>query len=95
MSITSLSFVLFLFAALGVYYLLPRRPQNHWLLLVSYVFYVTWAWQFALVLLLLTLATFFLARHLRADGGGRRGLAARALVRPVGAGGGLGRVVLH
>lgn len=74
MSITSLSFVLFVFAALVIYYLLPRKPQNYWLLLVSYAFCVTWAWQFALVLLLLTLANFILARHMRAEGQGRGGV---------------------
>ena len=72
MGITSLSFVLFAVSALVVYYLLPRRPQNYWLLLVSYAFYVTWAWHFALVLLVLTLATFHLAQHVRVDGQGRR-----------------------
>jgi alginate O-acetyltransferase complex protein AlgI len=73
MSITSLGFVLFVSATLLVYYLMPRRPQNYWLLLVSYAFYITWAWQFAVVLLVLTLGTFFLAHRVRVDGQGRRG----------------------
>ncbi len=74
MSITSLSFVYFLLAVLAVYYLLPRRPQNYWLLLMSYAFYVTWAWQFALILLLLTVANFALARRLREGGRARKDL---------------------
>jgi alginate O-acetyltransferase complex protein AlgI len=74
MGITSLSYVVFVCAALAVYYLLPRRSQNTWLLIVSYAFYLTWAWQFALVLLLLTLTSFVLARHVRAEDPGGRGM---------------------
>jgi D-alanyl-lipoteichoic acid acyltransferase DltB (MBOAT superfamily) len=64
MEITSLRFAAFVLAALLVYYLLPRRPQNYWLLLVSYIFYAVWSWKLALVLLLLTGITFGLARRL-------------------------------
>ena len=71
MSITSLRFVMFVFVVLAVYYFLPRRAQNYWLLLASYAFYVTWAWQFALVLFVLTVTTFVLARHVRAAGQSR------------------------
>lgn len=74
MSITSLSFAAFLLGVLLVYYLLPRRAQNVWLLVASYGFYVTWAWQFALLLLLATGANFVLARGLRQNGEGRRAL---------------------
>lgn len=74
MGITSFNFVLFVVIALGVYYLLPRRPQNYWLLLMSYLFCITWAWQFALVLLLLTLVNFLLARRLDRYDRNRRGL---------------------
>jgi alginate O-acetyltransferase complex protein AlgI len=65
MFITSIAFAGFVVAVLAVYYLLPRRPQNYWLLLVSYIFYVTWAWEFAVVLLALTLANFFLGRAMQ------------------------------
>jgi alginate O-acetyltransferase complex protein AlgI len=62
MSITSFHFFYFLLLVLAVYYALPRRLQNVWLLLVSYAFYVTWAWQFALILLGLTAVNFLLAQ---------------------------------
>ena len=74
MTITSLSFILFLLGALAVYYILPGRAQAYWLLLLSYGFCITWAWQFAVTLLLLTGANFSLARRLRVDNEGRRGL---------------------
>lgn len=74
MDITSLHFVLFTTLALGVYYLLPRRPQNIWLLFVSYVFLVTWNWRFAVVLVAITTINFLIALRLRVDGQGQRGL---------------------
>ena len=64
MSITSLYFVLFTLLTLVVYYVLPRRQQNYWLLIVSYIFCITWAWQFALVLALLSAANFVLGQRL-------------------------------
>jgi D-alanyl-lipoteichoic acid acyltransferase DltB (MBOAT superfamily) len=67
MNITSLYFVLFTLLGLVVYYVLPRRPQNYWLLLLSYIFCMTWAWQFAFILALLTLANFILAQRLHSD----------------------------
>ncbi len=64
MNITSLVFLYFLVSVLGIYYLLPKKAQNYWLLVVSYVFVISWAWQFALVLFVLTLLNYFLARKL-------------------------------
>lgn len=73
MEITSLNFVVFLPVVLIIYYLLPRRAQNVWLLLVSYAFYATWAWELVLILALLTGANFALAQRLRmGDGQARR-----------------------
>lgn len=74
MNITSLHFVLFTALALGVYYLLPRRPQNIWLLWVSYVFLITWNWRFAVVLGVITVINFLIALRIRVDGQGQRGL---------------------
>jgi alginate O-acetyltransferase complex protein AlgI len=74
MELTSALFLLFLIASLAVYYLLPRRPQNYWLLIVSYVFCITWAWQFALVLLIVTFVNFVLGLRLRRDNQGRRNI---------------------
>jgi D-alanyl-lipoteichoic acid acyltransferase DltB (MBOAT superfamily) len=74
MSITSFRFVLFLLPVLAVYYFLPRRPQNYWLLLVSYAFFLTWDWQFALVLFILTAGNFVLAQFLGSNNQRRRGI---------------------
>ena len=65
-----------MFAALtvAVYYLLPRRPQNIWLLFVSYVFIVSWDWTFAAVLGMVTAINFLLALRLRINDKGQRGL---------------------
>jgi alginate O-acetyltransferase complex protein AlgI len=65
MNITSLDFAGFVVLTLLVYYVLPRRPQNILLLGVSYVFYVTWSWWYALVLVGMTLINFGLAQRLR------------------------------
>jgi D-alanyl-lipoteichoic acid acyltransferase DltB (MBOAT superfamily) len=74
MNVTSLHFVLFTALALGVYYFLPRRPQNIWLLYVSYLFLVTWSWQFAVVLGAVTAINFLIALRLRIHEQGQRGL---------------------
>jgi alginate O-acetyltransferase complex protein AlgI len=74
MSITSFHFFFLLLAILAIYYLLPRRPQNIWLLIVSYAFYATWAWEFSLILLGLTAFNFFLAQKLHSEDRKRSGL---------------------
>jgi alginate O-acetyltransferase complex protein AlgI len=65
MNITSLHFILFIILVLGVYYFLPRRAQNYWLLLASYAFVLTWDWGFALTLAVLTMANYLTALRLR------------------------------
>lgn len=74
MNITSIHFVLFTTLVLGVYYVLPRRSQNYWLLLVSYIFIITWDWRFALVLAAVTFFNFAIALRLRVNDIGRSGL---------------------
>ena len=74
MTITSLNFLIFTALALAVYYLLPLRPQNFWLLFVSYIFLISWDWTFAAVLGLVTSINFLVARRLRINDQGKRGL---------------------
>lgn len=74
MNITSIQFAIFMLLVLAVYYGLPRRPQNYWLLFVSYIFIVTWEWKFALVLAAITTINFLIALRLRVNGQGHRGL---------------------
>jgi alginate O-acetyltransferase complex protein AlgI len=72
MEIVALQFGAFVLAALVVYYLLPKQAQNYWLLLVSYIFCITWAWQFAAVMLLVTSANFLLSHRVNLAEGRRR-----------------------
>lgn len=74
MQIVSWPFAGFVALVALVYYPLPRRLQNVWLLLASYAFYLTWAWQGALLLLALTLANFVLGRRLDPARRARAGL---------------------
>jgi D-alanyl-lipoteichoic acid acyltransferase DltB (MBOAT superfamily) len=65
MTITSLSFAAFVLVVLIGYYALPRRPQNYWLLLASYIFIASWSWKFAAVLMAMTAINFVLAQEVR------------------------------
>ncbi len=62
-TITSVTFVVFVLATLVLYYVFP-----HWqvwiLLITSYLFYATWDWRFALTLLAISLGTYFVAFRL-------------------------------
>lgn len=73
MAITSSTFLFFVLVVLAVYYLLPRRAQNVWLLLVSYFFHITWAWGYALILGVNTLVNYTLGRRISASQDRRRG----------------------
>src|SRR5437667_244924 len=61
-------FALFVVAVLAVYHCLGRRAQNWWLLLCSYVFYGLVGRQLPVVLLVVTLGNYLLARSIRAAG---------------------------
>jgi alginate O-acetyltransferase complex protein AlgI len=62
MDLISSTFLFFVLFSLAVYYLLPFRFQNLWLLFVSLVFYLTWGISFTIFLLLVTTINFFLAK---------------------------------
>jgi alginate O-acetyltransferase complex protein AlgI len=72
MEIASLTFAGFVVLVFIVYHLLPQRPQNYWLLAASLAFYCTFAWQFAVALLVLTVLNYFMGKGLA--NGERRGL---------------------
>src|SRR5947207_10300417 len=65
MTITSLAFAGFAAFVLAIYYLLPHRWQNGWLLVASYVFYATFSLHFVAILIALTLFNYVLARRIR------------------------------
>ena len=64
MTILSLKFLVFVPAALVVYYLLPGRWQNPFLLAISYFFYYTWHPFYPLLLFFLTTVNFGLGHWL-------------------------------
>jgi D-alanyl-lipoteichoic acid acyltransferase DltB (MBOAT superfamily) len=66
MELISLNFLLFTGIALVVYYLLPFRFQNAWLLIASLAFYLTWGVGFTFLLVGVSLLNFYLARGMAA-----------------------------
>ncbi len=73
MSFASLTFIVFLLAALAVYYALRgRRAQIAWLIGASYFFYGWWDWRFCGLLLTSTLVDYAMARELGKPGSSQR-----------------------
>jgi D-alanyl-lipoteichoic acid acyltransferase DltB (MBOAT superfamily) len=64
MEIVSLQFAVFTALVLAAYALLSRRVQNLWLLAASYIFYLTWGWQFAATLAGLTIFNYLLGQRI-------------------------------
>jgi D-alanyl-lipoteichoic acid acyltransferase DltB (MBOAT superfamily) len=65
MQLISVQFLIFSITVLAVYWLLARKAQNIWLLLVSYFFYGTFNRWFAVVLFAVTIINFFLGQRAR------------------------------
>jgi alginate O-acetyltransferase complex protein AlgI len=64
MLFNSPQFLLFLPVVLAVYYLLPHRGQNWFLLAASCYFYAAWDWRFLAPLLFSTTVDYFCARQM-------------------------------
>lgn len=62
MLFNSPAFLLFLPLTLGIYYLLPHRRQNTFLVLASCFFYASWDWRFLFPLLFSTTIDYVCAR---------------------------------
>ncbi|HAZ63445.1 MAG TPA: membrane-bound O-acyltransferase family protein [Armatimonadetes bacterium] len=58
------TFGAFLVITLAVYWSLPRRGQNYWLLLAGYVFYGWWDWRFLILLWITTVVDYFVAHRI-------------------------------
>lgn len=58
MSLISLKFLLFVFAAVAGYYLIPKKYQWIWLLLFSYLYYISSSVKIVFFLLFTTLTTY-------------------------------------
>lgn len=65
MPVTISKLLLVAFATLVIYAALPRRWQNYWLLIVSYIYYASWTWRFPVILLLLTVINYILGQELQ------------------------------
>jgi alginate O-acetyltransferase complex protein AlgI len=62
MLFNSFQFLLFLPVVLAIYYPLPHKAQNRFLLLASMFFYASWDWRFLAPLLITTSIDFWCAR---------------------------------
>lgn len=58
MLFNSMQFVLFFPAAVLVYFLIPYRYRNYWLLAMSYFYYMCWRPEYAMLLLASTVVTY-------------------------------------
>lgn len=59
MVFNSFSFLVFFPVVLVLYYIIPQKLKNTWLLLSSYYFYSCWNTKYCLLLLVCTLVTYF------------------------------------
>lgn len=64
MLFNSYIFLLFASLVLPLYFLVPRRHQNFYLLVVSYLFYGYWDWRFCSLLAFSTVADFVIGQRL-------------------------------
>ena len=64
MLFNSFIFLIFLGIVLPAYFLLPRKYKSPLLLVASYVFYGYWDWRFCSLLLISTVADFFIGKAL-------------------------------
>lgn len=74
MTILSLEFLVFVLVTLAIYYLLPGRWQNLFLLAASYYFYYTWFAFYPFLLLALTAAVYGVGHWLYNSARGKRAI---------------------
>lgn len=58
MSFVSIEFLIFLPITIFIYYVVPYRIRNIWLLSCSYIFYMSWNAKYALLMFISTMITF-------------------------------------
>ncbi len=61
MLFNSVSFLIFFPIVVIVYFAIPKKFKNHWLLIASYYFYMSWQPVYALLILFSTITTFYCA----------------------------------
>jgi len=74
MSFFSFKFLIFLIIVFIIYYIIPKRLKNSWLLIASYVFYASWNLKYSAVLLFITLISYATALTLPRMRKGRKWL---------------------
>lgn len=83
MQFNSLDFMFFFPVVLAVYFVIPRRARQSWLLIASYYFYMSWNAVYALLIGASTLITFFcgilIGRFSEGEGSSRNRKLALAL----------------
>jgi alginate O-acetyltransferase complex protein AlgI len=68
MNILSIQFGVFVIVASTIYHLLPWKWKKNWLLIISYGFYITVDFRYAIVLLVLTIINYLFAQRTRNTG---------------------------
>lgn len=58
MLFNSLNFIIFFPITLAIYYILPKKIRQYWLLIASYYFYMCWNAEYAVLLLFSTAVTY-------------------------------------
>lgn len=58
MLFNSFQFLIFFPAAALIYFIVPQKIKNVWLLIMSYYFYMSWNAKYALLLLFSTVVTY-------------------------------------
>ena len=58
MLFNSVGFLIFFPIVVFIFYIIPKKFQNIWLLVASYYFYMNWKPEYALLLLSCTLVTY-------------------------------------
>lgn len=61
MSFNSSDFLIFFPIVVLIYFLIPQKLKNYWLLIASYYFYMCWNAKYALIILFSTIAEHTLA----------------------------------
>ena len=59
MLFNSFEFLIFFPVVIGVYYIIPKKLRQMWLLVASYYFYMCWNAKYALIILFSTVVTYF------------------------------------
>lgn len=65
MSFISIEFMIFFSIVVLIYWYLPQKYQNMWMVFASYYFYACWSVEFVLILFIVTFSTYVCARCMK------------------------------